>query len=884
MASAAAESEAQQPLPPASLDASHEPLRNALCFVVDSTGSMGSWLTALAESLHDVIDTALLTGAFDAVGVLAYGDYDCTWPRVPIEWSGWTDVATADAKQVRALHAFTKQLTPRDGGGRPEAFKTAMWKVLRVAPPRTRLHIVCMTDAPMHGPEGALDKEGLKEKDVLGERFPFGVLARAILARGDVRFSAICSCPLSLAPLALLAQATGGDAQLIAQVDSPAYIRAALQATVSAWMGAADAPIVTHTMSEVPTDAAVPAAAAALLGPAPIAPPFAHEVPEPLQPWYPLLRLSDGSLPRACDGTGAVALRPELAGPLQTAVSRMKSDEAFVDRVCVTLRLVCAESPMALCGNAVLGRLWRAFCARRRDPRRDEFLRLLDVAKRGLSGEDALRFAQWNTQSHDATSEIRADLRDFAAANGVQGLIRYSGGDDGFVPQSINEVFLSVSRDGLRQVAQFLARLSVDEDYAIAAPPPAASAAAAIEEDASAPMPWTDDAALPLNLPLPELFAMLLHVAVPGVALSRRAGLILAAIAYDHGAVVKPQAAAYLEKARGRGWVTWERRPDGTPLVPENFGAGFLALLLRVPPALTEEECAIAAFTLQVAHLLRAPRVELIGQFPDPHSADGCLPDHVDTCALCHEMRPLSLIAADGICGYCKDHRTYASRSAAPAACAAASSKAGKAPAPHGVDRGSVFQVRCDGCGGYYSRDRAALMNGATSRCYYCRRGPKPHTVACSKCHVLVVAPTLSLPGGVCGPCAAGRKPRVPAVADRPVAARHAFPLDTVWRELYAAVGLEADAPVQVPLPQAVLLLLTPNKAFVVALCAIVFPSVAELFFFFFQIGFFSGCPLPQRGQRRSSRCRRLRLMRATSLCATPYVLLSTRLGRWDRG
>jgi hypothetical protein len=262
--------------------------------------------------------------------------------------------------------------------------------------------------------------------------------------------------------------------------------------------------------------------------------------------------------------------------------------------------------------------------------------------------------------------------------------------------------------------------------------------------------------------------------------LSKRPAAILAGLAWRHGSVLKDRAAAHLDAVRG-AWVSWARRDDAasTPVVPENFNTAFLYLAAYTAPMLSDAERAQARFMLRVAAALRVERVELRGVFVDDASSDACHPDHVAACGVCHVARPLSLLAADGVCGYCKRQRTAEARvaagfqaapakdraSAEPALVDAAEHLGGRsvefnaAPAPAAADAASQFQARCHECCGYFARDRAAGQRGY-AKCHYCQRGLPPATVACGKCALPIVAPSGTLPGGVCGPCAAGAAPR----------------------------------------------------------------------------------------------------------------------------
>ena len=92
----------------------------------------------------------------------------------------------------------------------------------------------------------------------------------------------------------------------------------------------------------------------------------------------------------------------------------------FPSSVCGCWKFV---SPMALCGNDVMGAMWRAFCTRREDPRRDEYLQLLDKAKNGLSASEKAAFEEWNKRSYNVGKEIRKYVRWGAGPRAGQSLV-----------------------------------------------------------------------------------------------------------------------------------------------------------------------------------------------------------------------------------------------------------------------------------------------------------------------------------------------------------------------------------------------------------------------------------------------------------------------------
>ena len=87
----------------------HQP--QLLLFVLDTTGSMGSWVQALVKILPEVVDTATLTGAFDAVGILEYGDYDLP-EKYPVHFSGWGTVTSSAKALFKQLPKLVQPTCP----------------------------------------------------------------------------------------------------------------------------------------------------------------------------------------------------------------------------------------------------------------------------------------------------------------------------------------------------------------------------------------------------------------------------------------------------------------------------------------------------------------------------------------------------------------------------------------------------------------------------------------------------------------------------------------------------------------------------------------------------------------------------------------------------
>jgi hypothetical protein len=81
---------------------------NRLCFFIDTTGSMGNWITPLNNTIPQFIRISALTGAFTKICVVSYKDYDHS---VIVTSTGWCDPSDP------VLINFSKELQATGGGG-----------------------------------------------------------------------------------------------------------------------------------------------------------------------------------------------------------------------------------------------------------------------------------------------------------------------------------------------------------------------------------------------------------------------------------------------------------------------------------------------------------------------------------------------------------------------------------------------------------------------------------------------------------------------------------------------------------------------------------------------------------------------------------------------
>lgn len=82
---------------------------NQLLFLIDITGSMSSWISALNTTLPSTLRSMSLTRAFDSLAVMSYTDYDQPVDNI-CAFSGFLD--SKDVAAVTKLQAFAANLRP----------------------------------------------------------------------------------------------------------------------------------------------------------------------------------------------------------------------------------------------------------------------------------------------------------------------------------------------------------------------------------------------------------------------------------------------------------------------------------------------------------------------------------------------------------------------------------------------------------------------------------------------------------------------------------------------------------------------------------------------------------------------------------------------------
>jgi hypothetical protein len=668
-------------------------MTKTFCFLIDHTGSMGQWINALNECLPSLIRSTALTGIFDKLCIMSYGDYDQHVSEI-CKFSGFC--STQNAKEIAILQDFAKTIRPVGGGGAPEAVKTAFDNLEKMKI-EGNLYILHLTDAPPHE-NNKLDNEGKKEKEALKENFDWIRNANNLISSSpNLHYSCLTTCRHQF--YSYLAQITRGGSCFLDGGVSASNIRKQIGRYMNGLFGLDDPIKGLYTIDLLSK----------------------IEFKNESEISCILIKNSDNYLQQD----------KLLSGSLTNCIKRLKTDEEFLNHVLSEFKEIISQSPMALTISPILGKMWREICKRRSDPRRDELIEELNKKKSSLNLDDKNVLDAWLKESYNSKAEIDEDMKLFLKNNETKGLLRFIPENEFLCAQQIVQLLATGDKKSSSIIRSMLSRLYIDHDYHMEKK--------ILSEDDNIPLP---NDSIPFNLPINKFFELVMHTVAPGTKLTRRYACLLACHAIQCGSVLASKAKHYLENVKGK-WINWKRREDNiTAEVPENFSNVFLNLILHQECVsfLTQEEQQYAKFMKKVANSLRFyHNTEVNVELADKKSLDGVFPYNEFLCYKCNNLRPLTIINKDGMCGYCYYER------------------------PDYNKEREYLRVLCYSCDSLYFREKTANIPG-NSKCHSCRNeGHSAPSVECKRCNLKFVQyyqNDKGLPKGLCGSCANGQEPR----------------------------------------------------------------------------------------------------------------------------
>ena len=669
-----------------------------LLFVCDATMSMGEAMKAIRPVLATVMQTSRLAGKVREVAVLFYCDYG----NPQVVWSSGWGLTCAE------IAAFVAKQQLWNGFDVPEAAKTALVEALRACADRPTT-VVWYTDAPPHYVGCPGDYRGAAELAALVDApttdwvglsrlaHDAGLAVYAfLLTSNDKHCSFYCA----------LAEITGGAAFLMRERTSDAIARH----TLGLLMLLAGFP---HDFLRAVERILLPMHADLLISEADC---------ESILPTGPMFR-SPLSFP-----LGAVEPAGGAEDAERTLAERFWSSPEYRDVAYDVFAnaLLVPSSASALGSNKVLMAIWRnGICRDRADPRRqaccdkmsvvaqdDPVVAALIEASYDRVAEVLERIAAHTEQQHAHTEQRHAHTEQQHAQEQEQERERDQ--ERALILDLPDAERWAVTHKDIQELGRSCSRTALQRMVALLT---------GLRE-----VPVGTPGSIPASID--GLFGLLSHLLLPGAVLSRRASMILAALAVKTGcAPVLRAAERELEASLGE-WI-------GDAAQPENYAPDFVAFVVTVPFALTSGElerfsrlhtCSrllankLAPLDVRVGFGARAPRI---------------LPDRKSVCTgPCGYERSFTELLPDGTCVLCAGGEGVLK----PPPCGSSLCS----DASEGPDTLSLYAA-CRTCETFYA---LATKPNVQTKCFPCRFPEHPSSRSTKRWRCTLCANLFMLPGG----------------------------------------------------------------------------------------------------------------------------------------
>jgi len=410
-----------------------------------------------------------------------------------------------------------------------------------------------------------------------------------------------------------------------------------------------------------------------------------------------------------------------LSSVLGDLPKKLLSDESFRDLVFAEFaHIFTAQNIQCLCYNAVFGSIWRRLCRFREDDRlkllRDTFSVLvtkMDDAKR-------LEMQQWIDCSYDDTEEINRVIREHLESDAATD----DDAKDGDIEFISLDAIDAIPREELPTKKELLTIANSLFGDIVRKMQNIMTHLVVLRQRAAAPAPFEEAiasySAIPSRLGDRALFSLLSHLVIPGTMFTLRPSLVLAMIAVLSGnAVLKERAESLLRSVKGR-WIAVEK----FDVFPEFLSVPFVKLVTRCDRAmdggvLTDSERTLYDRLHRVYRVRSARPKEFEVEIGFVPKVAESRPDFKRKCIDCGHWRSFTLMTEGDRCGRCRlsdpvmaDHEDLGD-----------------------VEKRSHL-VSCFGCAAIYGVTDVKGLN-VRPKCHFCREmvavGEAP-AIECSQC------------------------------------------------------------------------------------------------------------------------------------------------------
>jgi len=674
--------------------------KKILC-IVDTTGSMGSYLQSLSPILRQMCAIAKLIYLNVALGIYQYKDM-CSTPAT--DFSGFQS-------DFEVLENYINKLVPTGGGDAPECLKLCLMEALHLLNIDKNTLCFIFTDAPPHTAANA-DRSPIsnypKELQLHNKNnwtHDWVQITELFKQRQIPVYNIINTIHPNVASYYIYLSTVLGTKTINLSLATSGNIS---KTTINLFLGIIGAEYSSDTnMKSVEYDIPLQQ--------------FPNENASPtFLPSYDV-RTKMSTTPVNIVGKMGDAFKidphPLWKIDLNSLLTQFK-DPVFKDNTFKTMsKIIQPDYVISLTYNTVLGFLWRLICKERKDPRRDALVNQMSSTLSSME-KSTVNFAtvtlvrNWLQESYNKVEEINAIIAD--------------------VPDKYPALILATTAEQLTR--EVLLELSWSCNSTTM------SAVMALINNLTtlASCVTTSVRYIPLSLDNRTLFSLLSHLLAEGLEFSLRPSIIMAALTYlSDNVILKERAHAFMQEYKGK-WFDKD--------IPENYSQGFLKLMMKVPEILTTEEYAIVRKVFKLFGLRLNAKTEIATQIQLKPKSLALYPDSKSLCNLCNMFRSNSLMLPTNRCGLCVtkydeckhlqtlDHRHIKNRY---------NDYVEQNPTKSQL-------VQCKKCEGIYAIVSLKTLN-VTPQCHYCRADQQPCVQECRRCLLKFVMPQTNNNGGSSG-------------------------------------------------------------------------------------------------------------------------------------
>lgn len=601
-----------------------------LAIIIDTTGSMQSWIDVLNSQIINFIQMSTLTCTFTKINIISYSDYDQPNPVISTGWCFIND---------NKIINFCKNLKSKGGGDIPECTKTALYDLMNnlQIDDNIKVYALHLTDSCAHDYQNVkknINSEGYKELTYLGEQqFSWlNIFNRMKLLK--ITYIILTSC--SYSPYAILSYYTDGFYILT----SPYKLKEILITVFNKMFGCDEDYEYIYDVDINKTKI------------------YENEI-ELLKNTEIILK--EKSIKQLL-----------LANSLMDYKNKILNDKDLRKNCFDIFEHIIENNIMILTVNRIFGKIWREICKLRNDPNKEKLLELMNKNKIYLNYENKNKFDEWLKNSYNSLIEIKDIIIDFEKNNNIYETVKYiKDTNDKTNPKILINSFMDCNNNFLKEIKNFFGRLIINKNVNTT----------------------NDSTSIPLNMPVSEIFSLILHLKCSGTQITGLRNIsILALLARN--TVLDEYANTFLQNNKGK-WLNFNKKTYDSVEIPENFSLSFIHLLKNNFDILTDYELNVVDSILDFNFYRNLLNINVYIKIKNISCFDNKYEEYKKQCNKCNNDCPISLLNNNNICGYCIFNMSFPQ---------------------------SFNMIKCIDCHSFYSRDSCIETNILNNKCYYCRR------------------------------------------------------------------------------------------------------------------------------------------------------------------